>query len=304
MSTVDEADSANATLALREMMSRGRLDKFVPMKTQDGLETRHISQEGPIAYLETTTQQEIYEEDATRLLSLATDESREQTTAIMTIQARQAAWETASVEELETIRQKHRTAQRLLRPRRVRIPYAPLLALPATTLVARRAFPQLLGVIESVALLRQFQKTVHADGHIEADVTDYQIAYGLMLPVLGRTFAPLGQRAEALYAEILNHASPEHVFTRADCQKWSGLGLTEVRNRLNLLVEAGLVEQVTGGARGVQYTYRMLTRRHVTREPALAELITPEELSQQMEKQPEHLEGAEDSWCQPCKSTS
>ena len=140
------------------------------------------------------------------MLSLATDESEEQTAAIMTIQASQAAWATASVEEQESIRQKHRTAQRLLSPRRVRIPYAPRLALPPTKLVARRAFPQLLGVIEAVAHLRQCQKTVHEDGHIEADLRDYEIAYELMLPILGRTFAPIGERAETLLAAIRDRA--------------------------------------------------------------------------------------------------
>ena len=71
----DQAETANATTAMREMQSRGRLDKLVTMKSDDGgMRTQHITQEGPIAYIDTTTQQEIFEEDATRMLSLATDE--------------------------------------------------------------------------------------------------------------------------------------------------------------------------------------------------------------------------------------
>jgi hypothetical protein len=82
-----------------------------------------------------------------------------------------------------------------------------LLELPAAKLVARRAFPQLLAAIEAVALLRQHQRTLYEDGHVEANITDYEIAYDLMLPVLRRTFAPLGQRAENLLAAILLHVS-------------------------------------------------------------------------------------------------
>src|SRR5262249_51162261 len=149
---------------------------------------------GPIAYLETTTQQEIYEEDATRMLSLATDESSQQTAAIMAIQARQAKSVTAGLDEQQQIRLKHQTAQRMLVSRKVSIPFAEKLALPASKLVARRAFPQLLAFIKAVALLRQFQKTAKPDGHLVATVKDYTIAYNLMLPVLQRTFAPLSQR--------------------------------------------------------------------------------------------------------------
>jgi len=252
MNTGDDAGTANATLALREMQSRGRLDKLVPMKMEGGqIRTGYIVQEGPIAYLETTTQQEIFEEDSTRMLSLATDESAEQTAAIMKMQAQKAAWKTASVAEQEAIRLKHKTAQRLLKCRKVRIGFAEKLLLPDNTLVARRAFPQLLAFIEVVALLRQFQKTkVHVDGHIEATANDYEIAYELMHTILRRTFAPLSQRALTLLGTIRDHTHTGQTFDRSDCKLWSGVSITEVRNRLNLLVEAGMVEQVTGGKGG------------------------------------------------------
>jgi hypothetical protein len=282
MSTSGEADAANATLALREMMSRGRLDKYVPMHVDGVLATAHVVQEGPIAYLETTTQQEVYEEDATRMLSLATNESPEQTAAIMAIQAKQAAWATASSDEQAAIRAKHQTAQRLLKRRRVRIPFAERLALPSTKLVARRAFPQLLGVIEAVALLRQRIKTESEDSDLAAHANDYEIAYRLMLPVLQRALAPLSKRALDLLAVIVAHRQQPQIFTRTDCKEWAGIGTTETRNRLNLLVEAGLVEQVKGD-RGVRYEYKVLTTRSAS-PPSLAGLITPAELRKQLEE--------------------
>src|SRR5262245_13387725 len=171
------------------MMSRGCLDKYVPGRGECGIVTLHSHQEGPIAYLETTTLQDVFEEDATRMLSLATDESPEQTTAIMAIQARQAAGVTATPNEQDAIREKHRTAQRMLRGLKVLIPFAERLALPPNKIVARRAFPQLLAFIRAVALLRQSQKKVHNDEYIVATANDYTIAYDLMLPALRRTFA-------------------------------------------------------------------------------------------------------------------
>src|SRR5262249_13025798 len=127
----DDAGGANATLALREMLSRGTLDKFVPMKTEAGeIQTRHIVKEGPIAYLETPTQQEVFEEDSSRMLALATDESPAQTAAILALQARKAAWASASVEEQDKIRAKHQAAQRLLKGLKARISFAEHLTLP------------------------------------------------------------------------------------------------------------------------------------------------------------------------------
>ena len=54
----------------------------------------------------------------------------------------------------------HHAMQRLLTPRKVRIPFAPFLAehFPVARVEARRAMPHLFGMISASALLRQFQK--------------------------------------------------------------------------------------------------------------------------------------------------
>src|SRR5262249_31302773 len=153
------------------------------------------------------------------MLSLATDESHEQTAAILAVQAKQAAWVAATPDDQQAIRLKHQTAQRMLRQLRVKIPFAQKLVLPSSKLVARRAFPQLLSFIRAVALLRQFRKKVHNDDYVVATPQDYTVAYNLMLPVLRRVFAPLSERALVLLAAIRNIAVMNQVFTRSDFQK-------------------------------------------------------------------------------------
>jgi len=67
----------------REMVGDGVLRKCVTCKGADGqLETKHIEQPGPIAYLESTTAATIYDEDATRLLPLVSDESSSPKTSV------------------------------------------------------------------------------------------------------------------------------------------------------------------------------------------------------------------------------
>jgi hypothetical protein len=166
----------------------------------------------------------------------------------------------------------------------VRIPFAEKLILPNSKLISRRAFPQLLTLIETVALLRQYQKKPHRDGHIEAHSNDYKIAYDLMRPILGRTFAPLPQRATKMLSTILQRVGSQQPFTRSDCQQWAGVGATEVRNRLVPLVEAGLLEQLKGD-RGVRFEYRVISE-NIPWGATLSGLITPATLRKQLRKKP------------------
>ena len=85
------------------------------------------------------------------------------TALIMRQQAAHAARDVSNESERDSIKLKHQTAQRMLRPIAVRIPFANYLGLPTTKVASRRIFPQFLGMIEAVALLRQFQKQ-EADG--------------------------------------------------------------------------------------------------------------------------------------------
>lgn len=254
----DQSEVANLTLALRELLSRGRLVKCVTMKGEDGqLRTVQVEQEGPVAYAETTTQQDTHEENSNRMLSLCTDESPEQTRAIIEMQARQAAGKTATDEERAAIRQKYQAVHRLLKPVSVRVPYAERLTLDTGSVVARRTFPQLLAVIRAVALLRQRQKVANADGGIDADLADYKIARKVMRPVLRRTFAPVGDRAQKLLDEVQANPRPGGLFTRNDCLAWCGVSATEVQNRLKVLRDAGLIE-LAEGERGKVFRYRLV----------------------------------------------
>jgi hypothetical protein len=56
-------DRAEATRALREMISSGKLTKLMPVKLGNTIQTEIIEQEGPIAFVESTTLEQIFEED-------------------------------------------------------------------------------------------------------------------------------------------------------------------------------------------------------------------------------------------------
>ena len=72
-------DTAQGTKALREMISSGWLRKLLMIADPEGPKAVLVEQQGPIAYVESTTAPEVFEEDANRCLVLQPDERPEQT---------------------------------------------------------------------------------------------------------------------------------------------------------------------------------------------------------------------------------
>ena len=75
-SRLQDDAAAEATRTLREMIGDGRLSALVSVSQQVGPhQTVHIQQEGPIAFIESTTMgvQDIFNEDRTRFLLLCSD---------------------------------------------------------------------------------------------------------------------------------------------------------------------------------------------------------------------------------------
>ena len=142
-------DTAEATRALREMRSSGRLSKLVTVKCDGELVTTLIEQEGPIAYVESTTASEIFDEDANRGLILDTDERVEQTCAIVKHIAAESEGRLGA--DRAAVIDKHHALQRMLEKRQVVIPFATRIAtcFDVGPVEARRAFGHLISLIRA-----------------------------------------------------------------------------------------------------------------------------------------------------------
>ena len=244
----DDDEAAEVTRALREMISEGRLDKRVAMKTSSGIKTVHLHQDGPIAYVESTTTTKIFDEDANRALVLQTDERSEQTRRV--IQAVAANFDgTRRNEERDRIIQRHWAAQRMLTPRTVVIPYAGRLAdaFPDQRVEARRAIGHVLGMVAASALLHQRQRLVDADGRLMATAEDYQIARRLldkpMARLLGRRISDAARR---FYDRLVTWAVGIE-FSAHDAVPHEEVTERTVRTWLSELYSAGYVNLVKAG---------------------------------------------------------
>lgn len=190
-SRLKEDERAEATRALREMLSGQVLHKVVPHRTESGqMVTETITRHGPIAFVESTTLTKFFNEDHNRVLPMAADESPEQTRRILEHAARRAAGEPP---DLTSVIQRHHALQRLLRRVKVRVPFAEYIAaaMPASRPEARRAIGHTLAVIRSVALLHQRQRhcvsgSLKHGAVIDATLEDYEVARALLVGPMGQ----------------------------------------------------------------------------------------------------------------------
>ena len=223
LSIAEEEGASDAAYALKILQSEGRLTiASTGKESKTGrLTTQTYEVAGPVALLLTTTAIDIDEELLSRCIVLAVDEGREQTRAIHAAQRHRRTLDgLVARKRVEQVVKLHHDAQRLLRPLHVVLPADLGVGFCDHAVRNRRDHGKLLGLIEAVAFLRQFQKNVkeHHDGgvqvsYIEADAGDITLAAKLAHTALGRTLdeLPPGTRLllGALHGYVTDRAEAE-----------------------------------------------------------------------------------------------
>ena len=250
-----DSDAVEATRALREMLGDGFLSKLITVKHKDGHTTQRIYQPGPISYVESTTlgATEILDEDRSRCLLLTVDESQEQTARVIMGEAARRATVHVPSGDVEPIVLKHRALQRMSKPVRIQIPYAPEVGkqFPATTVEARRMFPHLLSLVEASALLHQYQRAPvdETSKVIVATPEDFQLATNLLSEYLSQQlYGVPSKSAVKLWEDLRQHG--KKTFTIAEAATISSKSYTAVRGYIKELIESGnVVRMITGRGR-------------------------------------------------------
>jgi len=241
----EDDHAADATQALRQMLSEGRLSKAVPIQMNGVYRTVLMEQEGPISYVECTTLTEIFEEDANRCILLTTDERPEQTRRILTATA--AAYSGGVTDDAQRIIDRHHALQRMLKSHTVLIPFAERLAelIDDKRVETRRAFPHLLGLIQACCLLHQRQRETDSDGRLLANEEDYFIARHLLAGPLSRQLGgQISEPAARFLDRLREWFSTEEMFTTSDARRKETGSKSSVYAWLKELREVGSVEQV------------------------------------------------------------
>jgi hypothetical protein len=275
-SRLEDDDRAEATRALREMLESGRLSKAVTVKEADRIVTELIEQEGPIAFIETTTLGTIFEEDRNRCLVVSTDERSEQTKRIMAAVAARAegrvplpsgrsslrAGRSATPAEVERMQQVHHAVQRMLPRCEVVIPFAPALAdlFPCDRIDARRSFRQLLQLVEVSALLHHRQRSRDELGRVKAELADYQIAAELAAGPMAIARGGVSDGARRFFESLSEKFAIESTFTSATAQRVGTWGRSAVRAWLAELDTSGVIEQTEAPRGNIPASWRFTAR--------------------------------------------
>ncbi len=257
LAIVEEEGASRAAYALKLLQSEGELVIASTGKDpQTGeLKAQEYTVRGPVMVFTTTTAADIDPELQNRCLVLSIDEGREQTKAIHELQRHKRTLEglVARARKSEILAV-HRNAQRLLRPLGVLNPYAPRLTFPDTATRLRRDHEKYLTLIDTIALLHQFQRPVKStiEGgksieYIEATLEDIALANELAHEVLGRSLdelPPQTRRVLTLLDRfVVERARVQGVeraqvrFGRRELREATSVGDTQLRLHLDRLAE-------------------------------------------------------------------
>jgi DNA primase len=297
LAIVEEAGAEKASYALKLLQSEQELRIASTGKNpQTGrMETQEYHVKGPVMIILTTTAVDQDEELQNRCLTLAVDDSPEQTARIHALQRerRTLAGLVAKAERTELLRVM-KNVQRLLEPLEVMNDYAPKLTFPTQQTRNRRDHEKYLTLIDAIALLHQHQRPRHeravAGGkrlaYIETTLEDIALANEIAPEVLGRSLDELPPQTRRLLehiralvrAKIAREGEKAGAcFTRRELHTLSGWSFTQLRVHLDRLVEQEYLA-TRQGRFGSLFVYELLIDADAPAHAAHIKLIDVEAL--------------------------
>lgn len=298
LAIAEEEGAESASYALKVLQSDGQLTMASTGKDPNTgkLITQQYHVEGPVMIFLTTTAIEIDEELLNRCVVLTVNESREQTQAIHAIQrSRQTLEGLLADQDRKDIIQLHQNVQRLLRPVMVANPYAEQLTFLDDKTRIRRDHMKYLTLINTIALLHQYQRPIHTLKHkgktleyIEVLPSDIETANQLAGEVLGRTLdelPPQSRRLLMLIHDMVQQVcesqqlkQTDYRFTRKEVRAFTGWGNTQLKIHMKRLEDMEYV-LVHRSGRGQAFVYELLfSQENLHGQHHLTGLIDPEKL--------------------------
>jgi DNA primase len=187
---IEDMDGALDVLyPLRELQTKRKISKTIPIKDSKGnLHTITLHVEGPICLAGTTTKEKLYEDNANRSLLIYINNSHGHRELIMEYQRKLSAGKIDARQEQE-LKEFFKDMQSVLRPVKVRNPYAELLKLPEYVFKPLRTNAHYLAVIETITFYCQYQRELKTDPatgeqYIETTLEDIEWANKLLKDVL------------------------------------------------------------------------------------------------------------------------
>ncbi|MCO7262635.1 CHC2 zinc finger domain-containing protein [Dickeya zeae] len=271
LAIAEEEGVRQAAYALKLLQSDGELTIASTGKDEatGNLVTKQYTVKGPVMLMLTTTAIDVDEELLNRCLVLTVNESREQTEAIHALQRHKQTLAGLLMEsEKGYLTELHQNAQRLLKPLKVVNPFASQLTFLSDKTRTRRDHMKYLTLIQSIALLHQYQREVKTVEHrgqvidyIEVERSDIVLANRLAHEILGRTLDEMPPQTRKLlrliqgWVKASDQPKAEYHFTRKQLRDAVQWGDTQLKIHLARLVE---LEYLLLHKRGLTFCYELL----------------------------------------------
>jgi hypothetical protein len=297
LAIAEEEGIRQASYALKLLQSEGQLTIASTGKDPGTgrMETQEYHVEGPVMIFLTTTAIDVDEELLNRCLVLTVDEDRKQTRAIHSQQRLSKTKEgLRATQNRATVIAVHQNAHRLLRPLHVVNEYAEQLDFSDDQTRRRRDHIKYLTLIESVALLHQYQRPVHSMEvggktieYIEVIPRDIAVANTLAEAVLGKSIDDLPPQTRrllrALYewvrgqCEELVVEQHEFRFTRRVLREALAWSQTAIKRHLERIIDMEYIIVHRAGSRMCEYEL-LYDGRGREGQPTLCGLLDPAKL--------------------------
>jgi len=286
---------------IREMLSNKELSRLVTTKDEKTgkMKSENIVTKAIVSMAIGGTRYDVNPENASRFFIVNADETIEQTRRIHEKQKDKYSIERKYLKEdvIPGIVKKHKSAQRLLQKIIIVNPFRSFLNFPDTTMRTRRDFDRFIDLIACVCFVRQYQKERKTDGRfsfIECDLTDYEIAYKIMIGnVLPATMSDIPKGTIELYEDLRvmartlskknNLKVNEVTFTQREIRENTGFGHSSIKQNLGVLVDFEYISLIRGNNRGERYFYRLKDDKEIS-NLNLSMILTPAEIRLKLQK--------------------
>lgn len=241
----EKTDSNLTAYIIRSLLSEGEIRYPVTVRGPDGnMVTKMIIKKGPTNFICTTTATSLHRENETRMLSLPTNDSAEQTRNILLSMAAGPS-ATADFDEWHAFDDWLGHANH-----RVVIPFATYLArnIPPVAVRLRRDFRALLRLIETHAIMHQLNRKTDEAGRIVATETDYLAIRGLVAELIadavGATIAESVRETVETVRKLAGDGSCREGVTVHDLEEALGIERSAAQRRLTTARERGYLVNV------------------------------------------------------------
>ena len=248
-----------AEYAFRELQSGGRITSSVSTKDERGRITGgEKATEGPIASCVCTTRGEVYEDNASRCLTVAVDESAAQTARVIRYHNDRAAGRVTAAAEA--------AAQGLLADvarviaeagaGAVVNPHAHAVSLPAGVRKVRRLHELYLGVVGMVCRVNHRRRRRDAAGRLVAEVADLRAAGALLFEAIVLKADELDGPLRRFYEGVKGHLADagRATFTQREVRAALGVSRARCSRHCGALCSAGyLTREYPGNNRLASY---------------------------------------------------